>query len=174
MTPKKGIADSQEEIANPPEAELHYSLFPIPYWLLALVLVVKITLLLGITGCAKKEIPTLRCGICGMDVGKSETKYRIKLSYGEKYACSFSCANMLNENLKDNVVAIETIDYKTGGFININTATFVAHSNVIPRDSMPPSLLAFSRKEDAEQFTGEHKGKILDLEGVRKLIIDNR
>ena len=139
------------------------------FYSIILILVVP-----GLTGCAKKEMPALRCDLCGMDVGKSETKYRIKLSDGEKYACSFSCANMLNENLKDKVVSIETIDFNTANFININTATFVAHSDVIPRGSMPPSLLAFSRKEDAELFTGEHKGKILDLEGVKKLIADSR
>lgn len=139
--------------------------------------IIPILVTLELAGCAKREAPALRCDMCGMDVSKSETRYRLKLhppQAGEKYACSFSCANLLNENLKDKVASIETIDFNTSNFININTATFVAHSDVIPRGSMPPSLLAFSRKADAELFTGEHKGKILDLEGVKKLIADSR
>ncbi|HLG31347.1 MAG TPA: nitrous oxide reductase accessory protein NosL [Candidatus Brocadiales bacterium] len=140
-------------------------------------IIIALAVVFGIAGCAKNEVPVFRCDMCGMDVSKSETRYRLKLhppQAGEKYACSFSCANLLNENLKDKVSAVETLDFNTANFININTATFVAHSNVIPRGSMPPSLLAFSRKADAELFTGEHKGKILDLEGVKKLIADSR
>lgn len=133
-------------------------------------IIIALAVVFGIAGCAKREMPALRCDLCGMDVGKSETKYRIKLSNVEKYACSFSCANLLNENLKDKVVSVETIDFNTSNFININTAAFVAHSDVIPKGSMPPSVLAFSSRQEAEQFVKAHKGRILDLEGVKKLI----
>ncbi|HHT9126906.1 MAG TPA: nitrous oxide reductase accessory protein NosL [Candidatus Brocadiia bacterium] len=141
-------------------------------------LYICLTVVFGITGCAKRELPAFICDMCGMDVSKSETKYKVKLSVPatdgqpEKYACSFSCANMLKENLKDKVSAIETTDYNNANFIDINTATFVAHSDVIPRGSMPPSLLAFSSRQDAEQFVKTHKGRILGLEGVKKLIAE--
>ena len=51
---------------------------------------------------------------------------------------------------------------------------FVEHSDVIQKGSMPPSVLAFSKKEDAERFVKQHKGKILDLESIKRLMAESK
>lgn len=132
-------------------------------------IIISFVLALAFIGCAKREVPALRCDMCGMDVSKSETKFRLKLHDSMKYACSFSCANMLREKLEA-VSAIETTDYNTARFINVDAATFVVQSDVIPKGSMPPFILAFSSTEDAEGFISEHNGKILDLQGIIHLL----
>ena len=58
-------------------------------YLYSIIIIILVTVATGIMGCSRREMDAFRCDMCGMDVGKSETKYRIKVTEGGKYACSF-------------------------------------------------------------------------------------
>ena len=110
-----------------------------------------------------------KCSLCGMKVNEAKRQhFVITTTDGKKQkACNEGCAVMLLENIKKDVKTLESIDYNTGSLIDAHKAFYVKGSD-IKAVMGGQSVVAFSKKEDAEKFQKEHGGKVMAAEEMFK------
>ncbi len=103
-----------------------------------------------------------KCSLCGMKVDEAKRQhFVITTKDGKKQkACNEGCAVMLIDNIKKDVKTLEAVDYGTGNLIDAHKAFYVKGSDVKPVMG-GKSVVAFSKKDDAEKFQKEHGGKVL-------------
>src|SRR3972149_2478662 len=110
-----------------------------------------------------------KCSLCGMKVDEGKRQYFvITTKDGKKQkACNEGCASMFMENIKKELKSIEAVDYNTGSLIDAHKAFYVKGSDVKPVMG-GASVVAFSKKEDAEKFQKEHGGRVLSADELFK------
>jgi nitrous oxide reductase accessory protein NosL len=74
---------------------------------------------------------------------------------------------MLLENIKKDIRTMEAVDYNTGSLIDAHKASYVRGSD-IKAVMGGQSVVAFSKREDAEKFQKEHGGKVVKAEEMFK------
>lgn len=111
-----------------------------------------------------------KCSLCGMKVNEAKRQhFVITTKDGKKQkACNEGCAVMLLENIKKDIKTLEAVDYNTGSLIDANIAFYVRGSDV-KAVMGGQSVVAFSKKEDAEKFQKEHGGKVLTADEMFKV-----
>jgi len=110
-----------------------------------------------------------KCSLCGMKVDEAKRQHFVVTTKdGKKQkACNEGCAVMLLENIKKDVKTLESIVYNTGSLIDAHKAFYVKGSD-IKAVMGGQSVVAFSKKEDAEKFQKEHGGKVMAAEEMFK------
>ncbi len=100
------------------------------------------------------------CPICGMDVyEKMWTRIELSLDGGPvTHACAVGCATALMDKTKYTSVKVK--DFYTGDLIEMNDASFVVGSNILPAYAMMPTF-SFRSSENAEFFIGHYGGTYL-------------
>jgi copper chaperone NosL len=105
------------------------------------------------------------CPVCNMKLETSSLG-PAALEFNDGKIVGFDTAGDLFRYLLDpgkygfdpkNIKSIYATEYGTKNFVDAKTAFFVVGSDV--QGSMGPEIAAFSKKEDAESFKTEHKGK---------------
>ena len=120
-----------------------------------------------------------RCIMCGMDAGKSETKFVIQVSQGTKdipageYAfCCLHCLVLFEHQMGggkiDSILARDY--YNRGEMIDAKKAFYLVESKLHPKGSMVPFMLIFSSEKDATVFEKEFGGNLLGWEEVLKYL----
>jgi nitrous oxide reductase accessory protein NosL len=111
-----------------------------------------------------------KCSLCGMKVNEAKRQhFVVTTNDGKKQkACNEGCAVMLLENIKKDVKTLESIDYNTGSLIDAHKAFYVRGSD-IKAVMGGQSVVAFSKREDAEKFQKEHGGKVVTAEEMFKV-----
>lgn len=111
-----------------------------------------------------------KCSLCGMKVDEAKRQhFVITTKDGKKQkACNEGCAVILTENIKKDIRTMEAVDYNTGSLIDAHKAFYVKGSDVKPVMG-GKSVVAFSKKEDAEKFQKEHGGKVLTADEMFKI-----
>ena len=102
-----------------------------------------------------------KCSLCVMKVDEAKRQHFVVTTKdGKKQkACNEGCAVMLLDNIKKDVKTLESVDYNTGKLIGAHKAFYVKGSDVKPVMG-GQSVVAFSKKVDAEKFQKEHGGKV--------------
>lgn len=102
-----------------------------------------------------------KCSLCGMKVDEAKRQHFVVTTKdGKKQkACNEGCAVMLLDNIKKDVKTLESVDYNTGKLIDAHKAFYVRGSDIKPVMG-GQSVVAFSKREDAEKFQKEHGGKV--------------
>lgn len=102
-----------------------------------------------------------KCALCGMRVDEAKKQYFVITTKDGKQqkACNQGCAVTFLENISDNIKTVEAVDYNSGKLIDARSAFYVKGSNV-KAVMGGESVLAFSKKEDAEKFQKENGGKV--------------
>ena len=102
-----------------------------------------------------------KCSLCGMKVDEAKRQHFVVTTKdGKKQkACNEGCAVMLIDNIKKDVKTLESVDYNTGKLIDAHMAFYVRGSDIKPVMG-GQSVVAFSKREDAEKFQKEHGGKV--------------
>lgn len=122
-----------------------------------------------------------RCIMCGMDAGKSETKFTVEVTAGSrdvavgKYSfCCLHClvffkARMTTGNI-DSILARNydtvTKEYDSGEMIDAKKAFYVVESELHPKGSMPPMMSIFSTQKKAEMSQKVYGGRVMNWEEV--------
>ncbi len=83
------------------------------------------------------------------------------------HTCSLVCASRLLSEKKYKSVLV--VDFPTHTFCDLNKASFVIKSNVLPVRSKWP-ILAFREKQVAKDFINVHHGKLLNTRQIRELL----
>lgn len=105
------------------------------------------------------------CPVCGMKL-ESSTLGPAAVVFQDGKVVGFHSAGHMFEYIlapvkysisTGNIKNVFVTDHGTNKFMDANQAFFVVGSDV--QGSMGPDLVAFSKKEDAEKFSTEHKGK---------------
>lgn len=122
-----------------------------------------------------------RCIMCGMDAGKSETKFTVEVTKGNKdvdtgiYSfCCLHCLVLFKARMKTgNLSSILVRDYDTvteeydsGDMIDAKKAFYVVESTLRPRGSMAPMMSIYSTREKAEISKEVYGGRMLSWEEV--------
>ncbi|MBI4745688.1 MAG: nitrous oxide reductase accessory protein NosL, partial [Deltaproteobacteria bacterium] len=107
--------------------------------------------------------------LCGMKVNEAKRQhFVVTTNDGKKQkACNEGCTVMLLENIKKDVKTLESVDYNTGKLIDAYKAFYVRGSDIKPVMG-GQSIVAFSKREDAEKFQKEHGGKVETAEEMFK------
>ena len=123
-----------------------------------------------------------RCIMCGMDADKSETKYIVVVEKGSKELkkgdyglCCLHCLVLLRKNLEargGTMGSILTMDYNTKEMTDARKAFYLIESELIPKGSMVPFMLAFKDQGTAETFKKVYGGIILNWEKTVKYVIE--
>lgn len=110
-----------------------------------------------------------KCSLCGMKVNETKRQHFVVTTKdGKKQkACNEGCVDMLLENIKKDIRTLEAVDYNTGSLIDAHKAFYVRGSD-IKAVMGGQSVVAFSKKEDAEKFQKEHGGKVVAAEEMFK------
>ncbi|MBM2839312.1 MAG: hypothetical protein HW415_1937 [Deltaproteobacteria bacterium] len=110
-----------------------------------------------------------KCSLCGMKVDEAKRQhFVITTKDGKKQkACNEGCAVILTENIKKDIMTMEAVDYGTGSLIDAHKAFYVKGSDIKPVMG-GKSVVAFSKKEDAEKLQKEHGGKVVTAEEMFK------
>ena len=108
-----------------------------------------------------------KCSLCGMRVDEAKKQYfTITTKDGKKQkACNQGCAVTFMENIKDNIKTVEAVDYNSGKLIDAKSAFYVKGSKVQPVMG-GESVVAFSRKEDAEKFMKDNGGRLMSYDDL--------
>jgi nitrous oxide reductase accessory protein NosL len=86
---------------------------------------------------------------------------------GEVYqTCSGHCAALIVANKKAEPDKTEAYAYDLDKMINVKEAFFVVGADIIPENSMYPSVFSFSDEKKALDFQKSHGGKLTDFNGV--------
>lgn len=125
-----------------------------------------------------------RCIMCGMDADKSETKYIVtvvegskELKKGDYGLCCLHCLVLLKGNLEargGRTGSILTRDYNTKEMVDACKAFYLIESDITPKGSMVPFMLAFYDRDTIEMFQGVYGGKILGWEKAVKYVLNYR
>ena len=120
-----------------------------------------------ITGLAIAEE---KCSLCGMKVDEAKRQhFVITTKDGKKQkACNEGGAIILTENIKKDIRTMEAVDYNTGSLMDAHKAFYVKGSDIKPVMG-GKSVVAFSKKEDAEKFQKEHGGKFFTADEMFKV-----
>ena len=106
------------------------------------------------------------CPVCGMNLKMFyKTSHALKLDDGTATQyCSIRCLCADKPNYKDHILETLVVDAKSEKLINVEDAFYVIGSKA-PGTMTKTSKIAFSSKEDAEEFSTKFSGqKILDFE----------
>jgi len=111
-----------------------------------------------------------KCSLCGMKVDEAKRQhFVITTKDGKKQkACNEGCAVILTENIKKDIRTMEAVDYNTGSLMDAHKAFYVKGSDIKPVMG-GKSVVAFSKKEDAEKFQKEHGGKVFTADEMFKV-----
>jgi hypothetical protein len=114
--------------------------------------------------------PQVRCPICGMQFeSHAPSSFHAKQGEKDHELCSFSCSLKFHRKFSD--ALLEAHDFSSKKRIDAKNAFFIAKSQNILKElafDMPPSVVAFERKVDAEKKLKELKDGIL-IEGYSRL-----
>ena len=129
----------------------------------------KLLLVLSVVFFAGIAVAEEKCSLCGMKVDEAKRQHFVVTpKNGKKQkACNEGCVGMLLENIKKDIRTIEAVDYNTGSLIDAHKAFYVRGSDIKPVMG-GQSVVAFSKKEDAEKFQKEHGGKVVTAEEMFK------
>lgn len=110
------------------------------------------------------------CQSCGMDAAKSQTDFILDLDSDvpPMHACSLNCACRLMKKLGGAVTRVMALDYRTRQYVPAKEAFYLKGSKLMPRGSMPPFMLTFGAREDAEAFSKKNDGRILTFDEAVK------
>jgi hypothetical protein len=108
-----------------------------------------------------------RCTLCGMNAAASKGRFVLDFEDGtRRSACSGGCAAKLCTRQTAKLYAVRVYGTDTGTLIDGYRASYVLGAKDIPEGSMPPSVFAFSAREEAERFSSERGGHVGDLKEV--------
>lgn len=112
-----------------------------------------IILLFGLLQNTASSGEAFKCAICGMEFReKAKTAFESAPDGKPIHFCSYACIHRFHERYKD--APIFAHDFETGNRIEANTAFFLIKSKNVLKEldfDMPPSVVAFSKKESAEK-----------------------
>ena len=110
------------------------------------------------------------CQSCGMDAAKSQTDFILDLDNDALpiHACSLSCVCRLMKKLEGAVTRVMALDYRTQQYVPAKEAFYLKGSKRVPRGSMPPFMLTFGAREDAETLSNKYGGRILTFDEAVK------
>ena len=110
------------------------------------------------------------CQFCGMDAAKSQTDFILDLGNDAPpmHACSLNCVCRLMKKLGGAVKRVMALDYRTQQYVPAKEAFYLKGSKRVPQGSMPPFVLTFGLREDAEKFRNKYDGRILTFEEAVK------
>ena len=129
--------------------------------------ILVILLLLGFPAkvLADKDSERPSCHICGMYIDQyRDTSAQLMMKNGEKYeTCGVACMirTINDKGGPDAFSKIEVHDWKTKTLIPAAGAVYVIGSRLIP--DMMPNLIAFEKKEAAEEFIKREGGELLNF-----------
>ncbi|MBK8944232.1 MAG: nitrous oxide reductase accessory protein NosL [Ignavibacteriae bacterium] len=112
------------------------------------------------------------CSVCGMNLKMFyKTNHAIEQNDGNiNQYCSLHCLCTDKPNHKNHIKNILVVDAKTEKMINVKDAFYVVGSDVQGTMS-PVSKIAFSTKNDAEEFSKKFNGKnIIDFKSVTEIV----
>ncbi|MBA3035628.1 MAG: hypothetical protein FP814_03955, partial [Desulfobacterium sp.] len=124
-----------------------------------------------------------RCIMCGMDALKSETKFIIEITEGNKeipvgkYSlCCLHCLVILKARMhggKIGSILVRDYDtvtgkYDSGKMIDAKNAFYLVESQARPKGSMVPFMLIFSDLRTGEKYKKLYGGKILNWVDICK------
>jgi nitrous oxide reductase accessory protein NosL len=113
---------------------------------------------------AKEKYDTI-CQLCGMDSAKSETEFVLYRKTAQAmHACCANCARRLIKKIGEDITEITTLDYRARKQVAARNAFYVIDSKRIPRGSMPPYVLAFESRADADEFKDRYGGSVLGFD----------
>lgn len=103
--------------------------------------------------------------VCGLDAGKSETKFYVSIEGKKIPTTSLRCAYLLifvknkyNFQERDKLPPMEARDFLSGQLftVDLEVPHFVSGTDVVPKGSMQPFILGFSSLERANEFLRAH------------------
>jgi peroxiredoxin len=113
------------------------------------------------------------CSLCGMPLDRHRhTRYEALAKDGStRSACGAQCGLRIEAALRESLHAAKATDFITGRMADAEGMFYVYGSDAVPE--MWPSVIAFTRRVDAERFQRGFGGEVLDhaaaLERVRRL-----
>ena len=131
----------------------------------------------------KRQQP--KCSICDRAI-HPESRAVIEIGGKKKTVCCIRCALSAHMQENEPVRIVQVSDYSSGNLIDPRNAYFVANTPLVvcEQHSMPPdeakrpyvrtfdrcepSVMAFSRLEDAQQFLSNHGGTLQRWPDVAK------
>jgi Fe2+ or Zn2+ uptake regulation protein len=118
-------------------------------------------------GISQIENSPTRCVQCRGETN-ARTAFIIEQKDGEMLsACCSHCGMMALAN-NSNVRTAMTVDFIHGKMLNVSQAWYVLNSNVVLCCS--PSILSFSNRDDAANFTQGFGGEVMDFANAQKSI----
>ena len=103
------------------------------------------------------------CAWCRMLVTNIKTAYFLTLNDADKKACCIHCALNYRNKYSEKIISMECVDYYSEERVDTQKAWYINGSDIIPKDSMPPYVVAFSSIESARDFQKTYDGKIVDF-----------
>lgn len=131
-----------------------------------------LTLWFMLTSCnaGKEESEFVRCKMCGMNAAISEGKFSLYYPDGEVYqTCSGHCAALIAAHKNTEIQKAEAFAHDLKKMVNVEESFFVINADIIPKNSMYPSVFSFSNEEKAQDFQKIHGGVIVDFSGVLEM-----
>ena len=115
----------------------------------------------------KNEALSNRCALCNNPV-PMRTAFIIHGNSGETlHACCSHCGLLLLSRQEGNVIALTT-DFLYGQMASVQEATYLVESTVDA--CCTPSVLSFTRQEDAQRFQHGFGGQMLNFEQAQKYL----
>ena len=122
-----------------------------------------------------------RCMMCGMDAGRSETKFTVEVTEGSKdvavgtYSfCCLHCLVLFKTRMRTGKVGsilarnydTVTEKYDSGEMIDAKQAFYVVESTLRPKGSMAPMMVIFSTQKKGAMSQNLYGGRLLNWEKV--------
>ena len=105
------------------------------------------------------------CHLCGMYIDQYQHTAAHLIDKNGKETATCGVADMIrfvqDSGGPDAFTSIQVVDWNSNQKIDAASATYVIGSDLIP--DMIPNIIAFSTKEDAEQFINEHGGATMNF-----------
>jgi len=105
------------------------------------------------------------CHLCGMYIDQYQNTAALLTDKNGKETATCGVADMIrfieDSGGPDAFTSIQVVDWNSHQRIAASSATYVIGSDLVP--DMIPNIIAFSTKEDAEQFIAEHGGDLLSF-----------